>query len=369
MRDKKIKRLRIWDWNPLKYEWRKSILEPMARSPIHYTVCGRLAFKYEAIEVEDTTVMAATDSKMSAEKNTEYETALTIEMERFNLTDAEMQTLGKAIKHNQPVRTYARAARYRMTVIKDKMGALSGKVIEFDPNEEWVEPNNALWLSLQPHINRLKLGGKYIGLDVEKTSAGMFGSADTSWAEAEREKTILLEEVEAEMKTRFGQSKDDKAAGIALLKQAFGTPSWTAIQGMTLDKVREGHNKIVLVQNGTPLAPEVQGKQMNEKQLRSLVDDIAKEQTFEGRIDELKERLENLEPIEPEGATSNIRWDDFYTMPAKDITPEMVIKVANKIGFPLTASDTGGVATLIKEGKYLKAALEKMQAWEREGAK
>ena len=32
---------------------------------------------------------------------------------------------------------------------------------------------------------------------------------------------------------------------IALLKEAFGTPSWTAIQSMDIERIRRGHARIV----------------------------------------------------------------------------------------------------------------------------
>jgi hypothetical protein len=264
LEDKHKSRLAVWDWMPLKKDWRKNVLEHIANDPIHLIVCGRLSDVFKPVEIDGSTVIAAVDSKMTAEKNTEYEPSLTVEMERFNLSEDEIRDRARAIKESKPVKDIQKAANYRLTIIKDRTNTMSG-MYEFEPQQNrWVEPNNPIWQAISPHIEALKLGGEYKGMDTTRSSAGMFGKPDESYAEAERQKTILLEEVEGEIVRRFGQSKDDKAAKIDLVKAAFGTSSWTAIQGMTLDKVREGHAKIVLVQNGSTPAPSTIDKLKEE---------------------------------------------------------------------------------------------------------
>jgi hypothetical protein len=327
------------------------MLNRIVNTPLHFIACGRISDIFEYVEVDGEKVLTTTGSKMSAEKNTEYEPSLTVELEKFTMTEEELRAAAKAQKGGMPnLKLIQKASRFRMTVIKDRANVMGG-VMEFEPHPgEFIGPDNDIWLAVKPFCDALNIGGVHVGVDLTTNSTAIFDSPDTSWQERERQKTILLEEVEAEMKVRFGQSKEDKSAGIALLKEAFGTPSWTAIQGMTIDKVRVGHGRIVPPPViATPPAPEIT---------------TPEPATFAGRIDELQDKLEKIEPNEPDGKVSKIRWTDYYGMPAQDITPDMVVKVANKIGYPLTG-DTGGVATLIKEGKYLKAALEKMEAWEK----
>lgn len=246
LEDKNKKRLAVWDWNPLKKDWRKHVLEHIANDPLHIIVCGRLSDVFKPVEIDGSTVIAAVDSKMTAEKNTEYEPSLTIEMERFTLSEDEIRERARAIKDNKPIKSLTKSASYRMTIIKDRTNTLHG-MYEFEPQQNrWVEVDNPIWQSIQPHIEALKIGADYKGLDTTRTSAGMFGKPDESWAEAERQKAIHLEEIEAELKTRFGQSKEDKAAGVALLKEIFGTPSWTAIQSLELNKLEECHKALML---------------------------------------------------------------------------------------------------------------------------
>ena len=198
--DKNKKRLAVWDWNPLKKDWRKNMLEHIANDPIHMIVCGRLSDVFKPVEIDGSTVIAAVDSKMTAEKNTEYEPSLTVEMERYTLSGEEINERARAIKESKPVKDIIKAASYRLTIIKDRTNTLSG-MYEFEPQQNrWVEPNNPIWTAIQPHIEALKLGGEYKGIDTTRSSAGMFGKPDESWAEAERQKTILLEEIEAELK-------------------------------------------------------------------------------------------------------------------------------------------------------------------------
>lgn len=347
MEDKKKKRLAVWDWNPLKKDWRKHVLEHITNDPIHLIVCGRLSDVFKPVEIDGSTVIAAVDSKMTAEKNTEYEPSLTVEMERFTLSEDEIRERARAIKESKPVKDLLKAANYRLTIIKDRTNTLSG-MYEFEPQQNrWVEPSNPIWQAISPHVEALKLGGEYKGMDTTRSSAGMFGKADESYSEAERQKTILLEEVEAELKTNFGQSKEDKSGLIALLKEAFGTPSWTAIQSMDLAKIRAGHDRIVPpIVPAAPPAPEVLPRDMP------------------GLVDKLKDDLQG-EDIEPETC---VPWDQIMKIPSAQLTDQNVLDVVNMLAYPLTGSDPKGIAKLVK-GHYLKLAIERLQAWEKEDAK
>jgi hypothetical protein len=357
-------KLAVWDYGILTPEFNKVFLDRIVNSPLHIIGCGRLSDIYEYIEVDGAKVLTTTGSKMRAGRDTEYEFSLTVELERFTMSDEELQTAARATKAGMPnSKLINKAAKFYMTIIKDRANVLAGRY-EFESHQgEFVEPDNEIWTAVKPFCDALNIGGGHKGVNLKINSNNIFDSPDTSWQERERQKTILLEEVEAEMKVRFGQSKEDKSAGIALLKEAFGTPSWTAIQGMTIDKVRVGHGRIVPPPVIATLpAPEITTPPIRD--FDGLVGKIAKDLTYENRIDELQEKLESIEPNELDSKGSKVRWTDFYGMPAQDITPDMVVKVANKIGYSLTG-DTGGVSTLIKEGKYLKAALEKMEAWDK----
>ena len=239
-------KLAVWDWGIIKPEYREGVLNRIVNTPLHLIVCGRISDIYEYVQVDGDKVLTTTGSKMSAEKNTEYEPSLTVELERFTMNDEELREAARAQKGGAPnLKLIKKYARFRMTVIKDRANVLPG-MFEFEPHQgEFIGPDNEIWNAVKPFCDALNIGGTHVGVNLGVKSTGIFESPDTSYQERERQKTILLEEVEAELKTNFGQSKEDKSGLIALLKEAFGTPSWTAIQGMTLDKIQAGHDRIV----------------------------------------------------------------------------------------------------------------------------
>jgi hypothetical protein len=272
-------KLAVWDWGIIKPEFREGILNRIVNTPLHLIICGRISDIYEYIQVDGDKVLTTTGSKMSAEKNTEYEPSLTVELERFTMNEEELKDAARAQKGGAPnLKLVKKAARFSMTVIKDRANVLGGHY-EFEPHQgEFIGPDNDIWLAVKPFCEALNMGAAHSPIDLSVKSTGIFESPDTSWQERERQKTILLEEIEAEMKSRFGQSKDDKTAGIALLKDVFGTASWTAIQGMELLKLRVGHDKIV-----PKPAPKVGMT-----------------------ADELKKALVEAEPVEREAGEDNL---------------------------------------------------------------
>jgi len=79
---------------------------------------------------------------------------------------------------------------------------------------------------------------------VEKRLKDMFVGVDGSYTERRKTKTIILEGLKAELDTHFGSSQKDRAARIALLKKHFGTASSTKIEGLDIDQLRLGYDKI-----------------------------------------------------------------------------------------------------------------------------
>jgi hypothetical protein len=337
-------KLAVWDWGIIKPEYREGILNRIVNTPLHLIVCGRITDIYEYVQIDGDKVLTTTGSKMSAEKNTEYEPSLTVELEKFTMTEDELKAAAMAQKGGAPnLKLIKKASRFRMTVIKDRANVLGG-VYEFEPHPgEFVEADNEIWNAVKPFCDALNIGGAHVGVNLGVKSTGIFESPDTSYQERERQKTILLEEVEAELKTNFGQSKEDKSGLIALLKEAFGTPSWTAIQSMDIERIRRGHARIVPPPE--PVIPHTEIRDMP------------------GLIDKLKADLE-CEDVEPEIA---VPWDQIKKIPLANLTEQNVLDVVNMLNYPLTGADPKGIRKMLP--KYLKAAIEKLEAWDKEGAK
>jgi phage recombination protein Bet len=82
-----------------------------------------------------------------------------------------------------------------------------------------------------------------------------------------------------------------------------------------------------------------------------------------GLVEKLKADLE-CEDVEPETA---VPWDKIKKIPLANLTEQNVLDVVNMLNYPLTGADPKGIRKMLP--KYLKAAIEKLEAWEKEGAK
>jgi hypothetical protein len=132
-----------------------------------------------------------------------------------------------------------------MTVIKDRANVLGG-VYEFEPYPgEYIGPDNDIWTAVKPFCEALNIGGTHKGVNLAIDSQAMFDSPDTSWQERERQRTICLEEIEAELKRNFSTKAEDKRGMIDFLKATFGTAAWTAIQALPLDVLKEKRDKVM----------------------------------------------------------------------------------------------------------------------------
>jgi hypothetical protein len=80
-------------------------------------------------------------------------------------------------------------------------------------------------------------------------------------------------------------------------------------------------------------------------------------------VEKLKEEFD-AEVVEPETA---VPWDQIKKIPLAQLTEQNVLDVVNMLNYPLTGADPKGIRKMLP--KYLKAAIEKLEAWEKEGAK
>jgi hypothetical protein len=246
LRKRNRDKMAVWDWGKVKPEWREGMLNRIINTPLHFIACGRISDIFEYVEVDGEKVLTTTGSKMSAEKNTEYEPSLTVELEKFTMTEDELKAAARAQKGGIPnLKLVRKASRFRMTVIKDRANVLGG-VYEFEPYPgEYIGPGNDIWTAVKPFCEALNIGGAHKGVNLTIDSQAMFDSPDTSWQERERQRTICLEEIEAELKRNFSTKAEDKRGMIDFLKATFGTAAWTAIQALPLDVLKEKRDKVM----------------------------------------------------------------------------------------------------------------------------
>lgn len=215
----KLKRkygLQFQDWGPIKAEWAR-FTDLYLNSKLHIVMCGRAGYEYDYHIDEETgkRELEKTGTKMKAETEMAYEPSLLLEMERRRATD--------------------RAGFLHVcTVLGDRSDQMDG-----------VELVNPTFADFAPHFGCLNIGGEHLGIDTSRNSEGLFTAPDSGWMRKKRIEIALEQVTEAFVLGDInGTSKDDKKKKVEALVDAFGTSSWTAIQGMSLEQIELGRDKI-----------------------------------------------------------------------------------------------------------------------------
>lgn len=226
-RKKRTRGLEFSDWNAVKRDWRESFTDRYLNSPLHIVMCGRQGFEYEYEENQaGKKELVKSGVKMKAEGETGYEPSLLLLMEQDQEVDKTSVT------------SIARVA----TVIKDRSTLLDGKSFR-----------NPQFKDFLPHIASLAIGGAGVSVDTTRDNAGLFNDegTDNAWKTRELQRTVALEEIEAELVKQWpGQDKDAKSAKAAMIEKLFGTRSWTAVSQLHLDKLQAARNALWLEMRG-----------------------------------------------------------------------------------------------------------------------
>lgn len=206
-------KLEFQDWNVLKLKWAEWT-DFYLNSKVHIIIAGRAGYEYDMETNEETgrKELIKTGIKMKTEGEFGFEPSLLVEMER-------VQTLGEKTEMS-----------HRATVLGDRFGVLDGKQCE--------NPTFSFFL---PHIKLLRPGA-HAPIDTElKTDTGVDESGDGEWSRERRERTILAEEIQGLLVAHYpGQTAEEKRTKADLLYAFFGTRSWTAVENMKADNLRDG---------------------------------------------------------------------------------------------------------------------------------
>jgi hypothetical protein len=227
-------KLEFQDWNPIKATWEEWTTWYL-NAPVHVIICGRAGYEYDLQMNEETErkELVKTGVKMKTESEFGFEPSLLVEMER--LID--------------PVKR--RVTKRQATVIGDRFGILDGKT--------FVNPK---FKDFEPHLLLLKPGANN-PIDTEiKSDTGVTEEGDIEWQKERKTRTILAEEIQGLLVYHIpGQSAKDKQRKAALLHEAFNTRSWTAVEGLPSEVLREGlallHERL-----DTASGPEVVDEEM-----------------------------------------------------------------------------------------------------------
>lgn len=210
------------DWGAIKSEWQQ-FTDVYVNSPIHTLLLGRAGYEYD-FETNEAgkKELIKTGTKMKAETEMGYEPSLLLEMSRLKKSEISGDTSDKGWVN-------------RCYVLKDRTNTING--VEFDyPTYE----------NFKPVISFLNIGGEHLGVDTSRTSEGLFENPDRSWNERKKQVEIALEEIQQELILQglSGTSTDAQKKRTELLIEVLGTSSKTAIENLSLEKLKEGLKSI-----------------------------------------------------------------------------------------------------------------------------
>lgn len=209
------KSLEFQDWGPLKNLWGARWADKYLNAPLHIIIAGRAGFEYDMEENEETKKkeLVKTGVKMKTEGEFGFEPSLLVEMERESVPDKGGFRLVR-----------------RATVIGDRFAVIDGATTE-----------NPTFDFFRPHVEKLRPAG-HTAIDMgPKTRTGADENGDTDWARERKTREILCEEIQGELVNAYpGMTAGEKKAKTELVYDAFHTRSWTAVESMASEKLREG---------------------------------------------------------------------------------------------------------------------------------
>lgn len=211
-----IYQLEFQHWKPIKAKW-AAFTDLFLSSKIHAIVCGRAGSVYEYQKTDNGKMELITNgTKMATEKELGYEPSLLIEM----------------IKHRENGRIINRAL-----VEKDRTDRLNGREFDFPTFQTFA-----------PHFDFLNIGGKHFDSMEQHDSTSLFVNdiTDEGFQYEKRQREILCEEIKG-LFVKLGldgNSTEAKAKRLDVLEAVFATRSWTAIESLPSQQLREGFAQI-----------------------------------------------------------------------------------------------------------------------------
>ena len=204
--------LEFQHWKPIKAAWAE-FTDRFLSSKMHVIVCGRAGSVYEYQDKDDGSgkkELITVGTKMATEKELGYEPSLLIEM--------------IADRHDGKITNTA-------LIQKDRTDTLNGKEIQKPTFDK-----------LKSHFEFLNIGGEHFDSMDKRDSTEMYPDADESgWDAEKRTREIMAEEIKSVF-IEFGidgTGNEAKTRRNDTMKAVFATGSWTAIENMRSDVLKE----------------------------------------------------------------------------------------------------------------------------------
>ena len=205
-------KLSLKDWGPLKEMWQK-FSELFVYSPIHIAIIGREGDVWETIvDDEGKEEIKKVGVKMKTETELGYEPSLLV----------QMRLEGK---------------EHLAFVAKDRFDAMTGLTSTNNPDIEFF----------RPHIALLDLKGK--GPEKHEGKPSFEKGTGPNWETIKARREAVLENVKDDLLLACpGRGDDEKAEKVKMLREAFGTSAWTAMESderkYPLETLEAGRKKL-----------------------------------------------------------------------------------------------------------------------------
>lgn len=214
--------LTMADWGFLKKEWGR-FTDIYVNSGVHAILCGRAGFEYDNfVDDEGRKQMEKTGVKMKAEGEMGYEPSLILFMDR----ETDLRT-----------NVVTRVA----SVLKDRFDVIDGKSFAH------ADTGGPKFEDFLPHIERLNLGGRHVGVDTSRTSEAMIPEhGKEEWRYRKEQAEILLDQVQALFTKHMpGRAAEEQRRKVILLERFFGQGgSWKAVETLPVEVLKRGHDAL-----------------------------------------------------------------------------------------------------------------------------
>lgn len=214
-------RLQFSDWAFLKEQWGK-FARGFVNGQVHVILCGRAGYEYDFFENQSgKKELEKTGIKMKAEGETGHEPSIVCLMELVE------DVMGKEKKFSNIC-----------SVTKDRSRTLHGQTF-----------TNPTFETFLPHIKKLNLGGKHVG--IEETGASSAGIVPERGENYAAEKKATLDEIKQELVKHYpGQSAVEKKKKADILEECIGHRAWDRIETLSLQDLHNGREKLWKNLNG-----------------------------------------------------------------------------------------------------------------------
>lgn len=210
--------LEFQHWGQIKPMWAK-FTDKFLNSHLHVIVCGRAGDMYEYQENENgKKELIKSGTRMATEKELSYEPSLLIEMQR------------KIIDGKEKLFAF---------IEKDRSDTINNKEFELPTYKDF-----------KPHFDFINIGGKNQNTDMYKNKSdslfeGKTLNPEDEFAVERRKRTELAEEIKGFLELKIpGTTSEAKQKKNSLINEVFNSLSWTKVENMPSEKLKEGLAKL-----------------------------------------------------------------------------------------------------------------------------